>query len=362
MKVKKITCCSLFKLNILLAFFVVLTILFSSFISADVISINSGGTGNIILNPDRYVEGFFFGGICGDGVVDTGLGEQCDDGNTVDGDGCSSTCQIEEAEEPTEPSDGGGGAVTPSANLKVEPTEFNINLAVNTNTERTISVTNLETTTQTIFISQTNLDNRVILGETNLTIEPEETETFNVIFVATNETGIFTGKILVGGYEVLVSLNVQTELLLFDSNIVVLNPNYQVEQGGDLETLVTLIPFGEDPRLDVTLNFVIKDYANNNYLTKSETLLVTEQINLRRDFSTGKLPLGDYIIGLELIYPNGVAPSSAYFEVVERIPTSIFGRLVLFLIILILIILIIIIIIYIKRKLDERKQQTGSYF
>jgi cysteine-rich repeat protein len=31
---------------------------------------------------------------CGDGHLDAG--EQCDDGNTVDGDGCSSTCQIEE--------------------------------------------------------------------------------------------------------------------------------------------------------------------------------------------------------------------------------------------------------------------------
>lgn len=39
-------------------------------------------------------------GICGDGVVygtppNTGLPEQCDDGNVVNGDGCSSTCQVE---------------------------------------------------------------------------------------------------------------------------------------------------------------------------------------------------------------------------------------------------------------------------
>jgi len=32
---------------------------------------------------------------CGDGVVDTG--EECDDGNTVDGDGCSSSCVVEPA-------------------------------------------------------------------------------------------------------------------------------------------------------------------------------------------------------------------------------------------------------------------------
>lgn len=33
--------------------------------------------------------------MCGDGTVDAILGEQCDDMNTADGDGCSSTCQTE---------------------------------------------------------------------------------------------------------------------------------------------------------------------------------------------------------------------------------------------------------------------------
>ena len=32
---------------------------------------------------------------CGDGIVQTNLGEQCDDGNTIAGDGCSGTCQVE---------------------------------------------------------------------------------------------------------------------------------------------------------------------------------------------------------------------------------------------------------------------------
>jgi len=29
--------------------------------------------------------------VCGNGIID--VGETCDDGNTIDGDGCSSTCQ-----------------------------------------------------------------------------------------------------------------------------------------------------------------------------------------------------------------------------------------------------------------------------
>ncbi|MDD5750906.1 MAG: hypothetical protein PHS73_00090 [Candidatus Peribacteraceae bacterium] len=36
---------------------------------------------------------------CGDGYLDTNLGEQCDDGNTFAGDGCSAFCRLEEEEE-----------------------------------------------------------------------------------------------------------------------------------------------------------------------------------------------------------------------------------------------------------------------
>ena len=33
--------------------------------------------------------------VCGDTLLDPDSGESCDDGNTENGDGCSSTCQIE---------------------------------------------------------------------------------------------------------------------------------------------------------------------------------------------------------------------------------------------------------------------------
>ncbi|HEX2687523.1 MAG TPA: DUF4215 domain-containing protein [Kofleriaceae bacterium] len=33
---------------------------------------------------------------CGNGVIDQATGEGCDDGNTVDGDGCSSNCESKE--------------------------------------------------------------------------------------------------------------------------------------------------------------------------------------------------------------------------------------------------------------------------
>ncbi len=328
--------------------------IFISFINADVISLNSGGSDEVIINPHEQIEGFFsgvptVGAVCGNGVIESG--EECDDGNTVSGDGCSATCQ-------TEGGGGGGGGGTPTTVILVTPTEFNINLAVNTNVGRTITVQNTGSSSTTVSISQQNLDQNIILGETSLTIGAGETKEFIVTFVGTSKTGIFTGIINVGGKIIPVSLNVRSKLLLFDSNIIVLNENYQIAKGDRLKTQVTLVPLGEKERMDVTLNYLIKDYQGKIYLTKTETLLIEDKLDFKRNFGTGALPLGKYIVGLELVYSNGVAPSSAHFEITEKQPIGLFGKIIYFLVVLIIITLILLIVIFIKRERDKRKQRV----
>lgn len=340
---------------------------FVNFVSADVMSVNSGGSEGIVVNPDNYIEGFFSGmfelpaPVCGNGVIEEGEG--CDDGNTVSGDGCSSTCQIEAGPGPGGP--GSEGEVTIPANqFLVSPQEINLNLATNTNREQLIVIRSNVNYTLNITLGQSNLDNMLILTQTQIILEPGEIKEVRAIFVALNQTGIFTGKVFVGGHAIPVTLNVKTKLLLFDSNIIVLNKDYLVQQGDKLRTSVTLIPMGEPERLDVTLNYIIKDYEGNLYLTRSETVFVEEQVNFKRNFDTGILPLGEYIVGLELVYPNGVAPSSAHFEIIERGPTTLFGKIVFFILNIILILLILLIVVTISRlakRIKENKEYEKVY-
>ncbi len=53
--------------------------------------------GQACTDNDQCTDGVCSGNsnTCGDGVLQSGCNEQCDDGNTNNGDGCSSTCQYE---------------------------------------------------------------------------------------------------------------------------------------------------------------------------------------------------------------------------------------------------------------------------
>ena len=63
-----------------------------------------------------------------------------------------------------------------------------------------------------------------------------------------------------------------------------------------------------------------------------------------------------YIVGLELVYSGGVAPSSAHFEVVQKTATDFLVSLIMILLLLILIIGIFIIFLIIRRK--KRQEET----
>ena len=321
---------SYYKFSFILTFlFLTLTIFSLQTIRADVISVNAGGSSETAITTDKYIEGFFSGSPEAAAVV------------TPPGGG------------------GGGGGGAPAVTISVSPEEFNINLAVNTTTERIIRITNTGAYQTTVSVSQSNLGNHVILENATLTIPSGQTLDLKVVFVALSEPGIFTGTINIGGKLVLVSLNVKTKILLFDSNIVVLNKDYKVEQGKELKTRVTLIPLGDQERLDVGLFFTIRDYSGKIYLTKSETLLVEELTGLDRNFDTGVLPVGKYVVGLELRYPNGVAPSSAHFEVTEKRGIGILSKIILYIISLILLILIILLIILIWKRVKRRKEEAS---
>jgi hypothetical protein len=309
------------------------------YIKADILSINSGGSANITINPDLYIDAFNPHFPTASNSTSSSNGTSS---NSSSSSGSSSS----------------SSSTVSLNNLSVTPNEINFSLLINTNVQKNISLTNYGSNSLTLNINQTGLANMVIIGNTSLTISPGQTENVSLIFVAPGTVGVYNGTIQVGNITIPVSLNVLKQFILFDTNIVVLNKNYIVPQATPLETAVTLIPMGGSVRMDVTLDYQIKNSNGTIFLTKSETLLVQSEENIRRNFDTGSLPVGNYTISLELIYPNGIAPSSANFVVVSNISPVIILAIYYIMIGIIMIILLILCILIIKYIVELRRQSN----
>jgi len=256
------------------------------------------------------------------------------------------------------PSAGGGGGAAPAraviSGLAFDIKNINLDLVLNSYKERLIKVTNLGTEERTVFLDHENLNDLVMFEENSFKLGPGESKEIKITFLASKKAGVYAGKLYIGGYEILTSINVRTKELLFDAMISVPDYDKIIRFGDKLDTQITLIPMGEDPRVDVTLHYLIKDFEGKTFFEESETMLVDQQRDFGKTFHTKNFPVGNYIVGLEVVYPNGVASSSSHFQVVKKTPFDV--RIILISLIVGIGILIILVIILIIRHKKKRKK------
>lgn len=214
---------------------------------------------------------------------------------------------------------GGGGETTPPKDIETSVDSFDKVVALNRIEEESISIKNTADYAKQAIINLIGLEGIVIFDKTSYTIEPGETTDINFRITPPKETGLYTGtiKISIGGQtkEIPVSINVKTEKSLFDIILTIPEQQRNVREGTNLETQIDMIQMGIREKMDVTLNYVIKDYSNQIYLSESETIAVETQKKYPREFYTKELPPGNYVLGIELIYPDGVAVTSSQFKI-----------------------------------------------
>ena len=241
--------------------------------------------------------------------------------------------------------------------IKTDINDIHLDLVINSNKRRSIKVTNTGNKEGEIKISKSGLDEMVVFDQESLVLAPGESKDVGILFLSYNQTGVYTGKLFIGDKEILVALDISSQELLFDVMIVVPDSNKRIKLGNTLESQVSLIPMGENPRLDVTANYIIKDFNGKIYSYESETFLIEGQKTFKKEFSTSSLIIGNYIVALELVYPNGVATSSSTFEVVTETSSKL--KIVIKLLIFFVVILGLLVVFAMIRYKKHKTQKVG---
>ena len=328
-----------------------------SFVSSSVLSVNSGGFDGLVINTNDVDEFFFSSGvlaasICGNGYVEAG--EDCDDGNILNGDGCSASCQDEEDDQGEDEGGGGGGGggdqgedenyiVRTIFDLIAIPESLNLPATVGIETEAKLVLVNNGDKELFLIWEVVALDDIISFDEVSFVLAPGESKTLD-FFIMPDQSGVHSGKFVFSGdagiYEVPVVLNINSRLTLFDVILTIPNKMRTVYVGEKVVGNISLIQMGLVSDVDVAVNYVIKDFSGKTYLTQTETIKVNKEKFYSHVYESGELPPGDYIAGVEVVYAGGIATASAQFRVEAR------GYNFWWILIILLLLILIIIIIF----------------
>lgn len=342
-------------------------------INADIISINSGGSDEIVINPDSYIEGFFscipetctsLGYNCGTFTESCGLTINC--GTCSSGQTCTSgICVATEGESggggtTTTTSGGGGGGggttiiqIIKEGELSIDPPELSISVIENVEETREIKIKNIGDKAISIVIEVIDEDlAKSLIIDNQTSLEPNEEKTLE-LRINVNGKKLIIGKILMvySGVvkEIPIVIGSRSKNFLFDVSIFLSDKFKKIFVGEKLEAQFNLIEVSTNEKVDVIANYVIKDFEGNNYYEESETFFVLEEKNYVKEFPTQNLQEGKYVLGFEISYPGAFAVSSATFSIEEE-KTRFNYKTILILILISVLILIITWIIWKIKK------------
>lgn len=233
---------------------------------------------------------------------------------------------------------GGGGSskITTKPTFEIIPSYYQKSIALGKIESDKIKIVNNASYEKTFEIKVEDVSEIISLEKSSLKIPAGGSSDLNFRIISPASIGVYTGKIIVtsGGssVEVLVNVNAKTEESLFDISLTISDEWKSFFSGKNIRAQIKLLQMGLKEKMDVTMNYLIKDFNGQTILTESETFSITDEKSYVKELDTSKLSPGDYVLGTELVYPDGVAVASQQFKIEKKettIGSKIFSILIL---------------------------------
>ncbi len=331
--------------------FLVAFVLFISSLFTDLstsISTRASSNANVGFSVETSVA------ICGDSLCNGA--ETCSTCSTDCG-----TCAVTSTG--TSGGGAGGGAGTAGGyqaqpSFLIDNENFNVQLVSGESESKQVNILNNGPTTIKISVKVTGIDKHISFENTSIVILPGES--FPLIFTLNApEPGIYAGKVILSYQgitkEIFVLFNVVSEGVLFDATVTIPDLYRVLKMGQRLPVLIELLEVGGESGVDVTMNYVIKDFEGNTKYSESETFYVLGAKSYNKKFSTSGLNPDDYILGIELSYPGGFATSSAHFRITETPVIALQTWIALGGLIIAIIVITLLVLFYRRKNSDNLK-------
>lgn len=177
------------------------------------------------------------------------------------------------------------------------------------------------------IILDLNLQNAsyfVDLETTHLTLQPGESKNISLTFFA-NESeapALHIGSLQISGSGVdeiiILALEIQSANALLDVGLEIPSRFLEISYGQDAVALVHLYNLGETGKVDVELEYIIKNIEDAVVLTQQEVVAVETQTSFVKNFVLPSgLPTGKYVIYVRATYSGKVASASSWFKLVS---------------------------------------------
>ncbi len=226
-------------------------------------------------------------------------------------------------------SSGGGGGGAPAVpivtDFTVDKTTLKVVLKQGQTKEELLSIKNTGTSIFDVKAYLSAIEKFKVSPEGNEitnTLNPNEEKIMKIVFKAAEnqKPDIYTGKILLKGPSIEKEVNALIEVdsaePLFDVDIEVLPDSKKIFPGEELSLEANLFNVRGFGRVDVVVEYSIKDFNGNVLATEHETLAVETQAKfVRRILVPSDLRPGTYAVFAKVIYADSIGISSDLFEV-----------------------------------------------
>ena len=221
---------------------------------------------------------------------------------------------------------GGAGAITPTPMFTLSPNILKAFLRQGEIVTQSFTIKNNGVTPITVNITigdLGDLGDLVRLSDNLATLNPGETRTITVDFIARDDTtpDLYMGRIHFESGGVLqyisVALEIETKNPLLDVAVNIPLQYQEVSPGDELLAQITLYNLGATFG-DVSLEYIMRDSNGNTILNQTDSIAIQTQTSFVKNFKIpSDAPFGEYMLYVRADYSGKIASASTEFGIVS---------------------------------------------